>query len=182
MKTNGLHCYNLVKPKLCDARHKLLAAENNFPKARKEQEAARKRGPHQCRVPGSKLKLLFSVQRLPAAVSAATTITAVTVPASATASTAATTTARSSSATAEPASSTTAARSPTTPATAAFTRGPSFVDDDIAAHEIVTVQTLDGALGFLVAVDFDESESSWLPRKTVAHQGNIRRSDSSLSK
>jgi len=182
MKTNGLHCYNLVKPKLCDARHKLLAAENNFPKARKEQEAARKRGPHQCGVPGSKLKLLFSVQRLPAAVSAATAaaISAVAVPAATTAASA-TATARPSTASAAIAATATAAapRSPATP-TAPFTRRTSFIDDDVAAHEIVAVQSLDGALGFLVAIDLDKSEPAGLTRETVAHQGDIRRGDSRL--
>lgn len=181
MKTNGLHCYNLVKPKHCDARHKLLAAENNFPKARKEQEAARKRGPHQCGVPGSKLKLLFSVQRLPAAVSAATTaaIAAVTVPATATAASA-TPTARPSSASAAIAASATAApRSPAATA-ATLTRRTSFIDYNVAAHEIVAVQSLDGALGFLVAIDLDKSEPAGLTRETVAHQGDIRRGDSRL--
>jgi hypothetical protein len=42
------------------------------------------------------------------------------------------------------------------------------------------VQTLNGALGFIVAVDLDKSESTRLPRKTVAHQRNIRRGDSRL--
>jgi hypothetical protein len=44
------------------------------------------------------------------------------------------------------------------------------------------VQTLNGALGFIVAVDFDKSESTRLPRKTVAHQRNISRGDSRLRK
>jgi hypothetical protein len=42
------------------------------------------------------------------------------------------------------------------------------------------VQTLNGALGFIVAVDFDKSESARLPRKTVAHQRDVRRGDSRL--
>jgi hypothetical protein len=46
----------------------------------------------------------------------------------------------------------------------------------------MSVQTLNGALGFLVAIDFDKPEPARLPRKTVAHQGNVRRSDSRLSK
>src|ERR1700691_1332573 len=97
MKTHVLQCYNLVTPKHCDGRHKLLVAENSFPKACREQEATRERGPHQCGVPVSMLKLLISVQRLPAAISTATAaaISTVTVPASATAASA-TTTARPS--------------------------------------------------------------------------------------
>jgi hypothetical protein len=99
--------------------------------------------------------------RLPAAVAAApaAAITAVTVPASATTATA--TTAPSSAAPAKAATATAAARS-SSAATAALTRGTSFVDNNVAAHEIVAVQTLDGALGFLVAIDLDKSEPAWL--------------------
>jgi hypothetical protein len=46
----------------------------------------------------------------------------------------------------------------------------------------MSVQTLNGALGFLVAIDLDKPEPAWLPRKTVAHQRNVRRSDSRLRK
>jgi hypothetical protein len=76
--------------------------------------------------------------------------------------------------------------SPTAPASTASASAlagwPGFVDDNVAAHEIVAVQSLDGALGFLVAIDLDKSEPAWLPRKTVAHQGDIRRGDSRLRK
>jgi hypothetical protein len=44
----------------------------------------------------------------------------------------------------------------------------------------MAVQTLNGALGFLVAVDLDKPEPARLPRKTVAHQGDVRRGDSRL--
>jgi len=103
-------------------------------------------------------------RELPAAVSAASAaaITAVTVPASASAPTATTTTARSSSASA-PTATTAAARSPSASATATLTRRPGFVNNNVAAHEIVAVQSLDGALGFLVAIDLDKSEPAWLP-------------------
>jgi len=46
----------------------------------------------------------------------------------------------------------------------------------------MAIQSLYGAFGFLVAIDLDKSEPAWLTRETVAHQGNIRRSDSRLSK
>jgi hypothetical protein len=46
----------------------------------------------------------------------------------------------------------------------------------------MSVQTLNGALGFLVVIDLDKPEPAWLPRKTVAHQRNVRRSDSRLRK
>jgi hypothetical protein len=130
------------------------------------------------------LATLDSQNELPAAVSAASAaaITAVTVPASAPAASAATPARSSSAATAKAASATTPARSSSSPTATTLTRRPRFVDDNIAAHEIVAVQSLDGTFGFLVTIDFDESESSWLPRKTVAHQGDIRRSDSSMSK
>jgi hypothetical protein len=44
----------------------------------------------------------------------------------------------------------------------------------------MSVQTLNGAFGFIVTVDFDKSETTRLPRKTVAHQRHIRRGDSRL--
>lgn len=101
--------------------------------------------------------------RLPAPIAAApaSAIAAVTVPATATTAPA-TTAAPAPAAPAKAAPATTAAaRSPTT-ATAALTRRTSFVDNDVAAHEIVAVQTLDGALGFLVAIDLDKSEPARL--------------------
>lgn len=97
--------------------------------------------------------------RLPAAVPTATAaIAAVTVPASATA---ATTTTAAPSPTATAKAATAAARSSSATA-ATLTRRPGFVDDNVAAHEIVAVQTLDGALGFLIAIDLDKSEPAWL--------------------
>jgi hypothetical protein len=102
--------------------------------------------------------------QLPATISAApaAAITAVTVPASAPAATATTAAARSPSAPAKAATATTAARS-SSASTASLTRRPCFVDDNIAAHEIVAVQSLDCTLGFLIAIDFDKSEPAWLP-------------------
>ena len=101
-------------------------------------------------------------KELPAAIAAATAaaIPAVTVPATATAASA--TAATSTTATAKAATAATAAARSSSPATAALTRGPGFIDDNIAAHEIVAVQSLDGALGFLVAIDLDKSEPAWL--------------------
>jgi len=110
-------------------------------------------------LPGSRFEFLSGTVRLPAAVSAAAAVPAVTVPASATAPTAATA-ASSSPATTTAEAATTA---PATTAAPAFSRWPGFVDDSISAHEIMAVQSLDGALGFLVAIDFDKSEPAWLP-------------------
>jgi hypothetical protein len=45
----------------------------------------------------------------------------------------------------------------------------------------MAVQTLDGAFGFFVILDLDKPEPAWLPRKTVAHQGDSCRGDSRLS-
>ncbi len=122
--------------------------------------------------------ILKSWSRLPAAVAASPTAAIAAVPASASAATA-TTTAPSSSATTTAEAATAAPASPTAPA---FSRRPGFVDNNVAAHEIVAVQSLDGTLGFLVAIDLDKSKPTWLPRETVADQGDIRRGDSRLSK
>ena len=116
--------------------------------------------------------------RLPAAVAASAPIAPITVPASAPASTAAPTASSSTPAT------TTEAATAASPASApsAFPRRPGLVHNNVAAHEIVAVQSLNGALGFVIAIDFDKSEPARLTRKTVAHQGDIRRGDSRLSK
>ena len=124
-----------------------------------------------------------------ASASAITTIAAVPSTAAATPastarpSTAASATRSSASASAvTTAPATASARSSTAATTAAFTRGTRFVDDNVAAHEIVAVQTLHGAVGFFVAIDLDKSEPARLPRKTVAHQRDVCRGDSRLSK
>jgi hypothetical protein len=95
---------------------------------------------------------------LPAAIASTTApaISAVTIPA-ATAPAAAATTPSSSTAPAEAAAASSAAS-----ATAAFTRGAGFVHNNVTAHEIVAVQSLDGAFGLLVAIDLDKSEPAWL--------------------
>jgi hypothetical protein len=97
--------------------------------------------------------------QLPAAVSSAAAIAAVTLPASAPAATSSP--AAPSSPTAAPAKAATPAPSSASPA--AFPGGPGFIDNDVTAHKIVAIESLDGALGFLVAVDFDKSEPAWLP-------------------
>ena len=133
------------------------------------------------------LQILNVGRRLPAPVASASpaTITAISSTTAATPATATTTAATATAATTASAITATSAPSarPATSASApTFTRWASFVDDNIAAHEIMSVQTLNGALGFLVAIDLDKPEPAWLPRKTVAHQGNVRRGDARLSK
>jgi hypothetical protein len=81
-----------------------------------------------------------------------------------------------------PTATTTAAAPATTttakaaaPTTTAALRGSRFIDNNIPAHEIVAVQSLNGAVRFLIVIDFNESEAAWLSRKAVADQRNIRR-------
>jgi hypothetical protein len=118
-------------------------------------------------------QLLSIDRRLPAASAATAAITAVTV---STAATAATTTAATrpsatattwpstATTTAEPATATAATRSSTTAASAtALPRRTSFVDHNVAAHEILAIQTLNGAVGFFVVIDLDKSEPARLP-------------------
>jgi hypothetical protein len=128
-------------------------------------------------LPGSSSTFSNDVARLPATAAAAA-ITAVAVPAD-TASAPATTPGASPASTASTESAPTATAASATPA---LSRWPRFVHYDVAAHEIVTIQSLDGALGLVVAIDLDKPEPAWLARKTVAHQGNVCGSNSRLSK
>lgn len=126
-------------------------------------------------------------RRLLPAPAASTAISAITaVPAASAATPASTTrpaTAAStrSSATASAVASapaSTAARPATTAAT--FPGRASFVNDNIAAHEIVAIESLHGAVGFFVVVNLDKPEPARLTRETVAHQRDICRGDSRL--
>jgi hypothetical protein len=102
-------------------------------------------------------------RELPAAVSTATAaaIAAVTVPATATTATS-TTTAATPTAAAKAATPTAASRPSSSAATTAFTRRTGFVNDNVAAHEIVAIQSLDSALGFLITIDLNKSEPTRL--------------------
>ncbi len=127
------------------------------------------------------------MKRLPAPVAAttATAITAVTATtaaaSTATASTAASASATAAAVAATTASTTTIAASASSSA-ATFTRWTGFVYHNVTAHEIMAVKSLNGAVGFFIALDLDKSEPAWLPGKTVAHQGDNRRGDSRLGK
>jgi hypothetical protein len=46
----------------------------------------------------------------------------------------------------------------------------------------VAVQSLNGAVGFLVAIDLNKAKPARLARKTVAHQGDVCGGDSRLGK
>jgi hypothetical protein len=130
-------------------------------------------------------------QRLPAAAATAATIAAVptTTPASiataasiaAAAGTTAAATAGTTAATAAKAA-TTSTPSSAASATTAFARRTRFVNDDVTAHEILAVQTLNSTVCFFIVCYLDESETARLTRKTVANQRHIRRSDSRRGK
>ncbi len=129
-------------------------------------------------------------QRLPAAAATAATIAAVpaTTPASiATAASiaAAAATAAATAGTTAPTAAkaaTTSTPSSAASATTAFARRTRFVNDDVTAHEILAVQTLNSTVCFFIVCYLDESETARLTRKTVAHQRHIRRSDSRRGK
>jgi hypothetical protein len=52
---------------------------------------------------------------------------------------------------------------------APFPGRPSLVDNNISAHEVLTVEPLNGAVGFLITVDLDKPKPAGLAGKTVAH-------------
>jgi hypothetical protein len=123
------------------------------------------------------------VSRLPATVAAATAVATISATATAASTTTASTSpAPSTAATAVSPTTTPAAAGPAAASTATFAGGPGFVDHNVAAHEVMAVQTLDGAIGFFIAVDFDKPETARLAGKTVAHQGDGRCGDSGLRK
>jgi hypothetical protein len=106
-------------------------------------------------LPGLRFRFKTCAGPLPTAVA---TISTIAIPAASTAAPSTTPAAPSTaSASAKPATT-----APTTASTAALPRWPRFVDDNIAAHEIMAVQSLNGTLGFLIAIDFDESEPARL--------------------
>src|SRR5437870_11837966 len=66
----------------------------------------------------------------------------------------------------------------TAPAAASpFARGTRFVDDKVAAVEVLAIQGLHGLVGFLVILNFDEAKASRLTGETVPDEGNAGRSN-----
>jgi hypothetical protein len=65
------------------------------------------------------------------------------------------------------------------PASALFLRT-GFVDDEIAAAEVLAVHGIDGAISFFVIGDFDESETARLTGETITNEINSRGIDTSL--
>lgn len=92
-------------------------------------------------------------------------------------------TATTSSATPAAEPPTSSAASGTAPAaTTAFAGGTRFVDDKIAAAEVLAVQSLDGLVRFLVTLDLDEAKTAGLPRKAVTNEGHTGGSNAGLHK
>jgi hypothetical protein len=75
----------------------------------------------------------------------------------------------STTATAIATSSTTIATTATT-ATRALCLRSSFIDDQVPAPEVLTVQGRNGAICVFIAGDFDEGEATRLTRETIANQ------------
>jgi hypothetical protein len=48
-------------------------------------------------------------------------------------------------------------------------RRTSFIDDDISAHEVLAVESLDSAARFFIVVDFNETEPARLSRELVSY-------------
>jgi siroheme synthase len=100
-----------------------------------------------------------------AAISTATTAASATstIPTAATTSTASVTTA-------------------TTTPSRAFCLGARFVDNQVPATEVLTVQAGHRTLRVFIARNFDESETARLARETIANQTDCRGADSNLRK
>ena len=74
------------------------------------------------------------------------------------------------STTAAPSSMTTIASSPSAAPAATFSLRASFVDNQSAAEEVLSVQCSDGFFGFRIITDFSETKASRLSCKTIAKQ------------
>jgi hypothetical protein len=70
----------------------------------------------------------------------------------------------------------------TTATTRAFCLGTRFVDNQVPATEVLTVQAGHRALGVFIAIDFDERKTARLACETVANQTDCRGADSNLRK
>jgi len=61
-----------------------------------------------------------------------------------------------------------------TPATASALRWSSFINSEITAHEVLAVESLDGASSFFIVVDFYEAKPTSLSRELVRHYSHVR--------
>jgi hypothetical protein len=106
-------------------------------------------------------------EKLAVAIAAAAVSTAAT-----TATPAATTSAATVTASATPTTSAATVTTTTTAASAAtFTLRAGFVDHKSAAQEILAIESGDHLFGFGVVANFSETKTAWLPRETIAEQG-----------
>jgi hypothetical protein len=121
-------------------------------------------------------------QRLPAAAATIAAVPATTTASIATAASTATAAAAGTTSPTAAKAATTSTPSSSASATTAFARRTRFVNDDVTAHEILAVQTLNSTVCFFIVCYLDKSETSRLTRKTVAHQRHIRRGDSRRGK
>jgi hypothetical protein len=112
---------------------------------------------------GEKLPAVSAIAAVSTITAAPAATTAAISPIAATATTAATITAAS------------------TAATGAFRLRASFVDHEVPATKVLTVEAGDGAIGIFITGDFDEREAARLSCKTVTDQTNCRGGDSQLT-
>jgi hypothetical protein len=59
---------------------------------------------------------------------------------------------------------------------------PRFIDYQVPAAEILAVQGVNGAIGILIALHFDEGKTTRLARKTVTNKIDARGSNADLRK
>ena len=70
-----------------------------------------------------------------------------------------------------PSATAVAATTTSASATTTFTLRASFVDHQCPAEEVLYVESGDHLFGFGVVSNFSETKTAWLPRKTIAKQG-----------
>jgi len=98
------------------------------------------------------------------AIATIATVAAITTAAAATAATSAITTTAAATATAVATASTTA--------TGTFSLRAGFVHHEVSATEVLTVETVDCAIGIFIAGDFNESETAGLAGEAIANQAD----------
>ena len=110
------------------------------------------------------------------AISAVATVAAVAAAAAAAATTA------TAIPTSAAATATTVTASTTTAATGAFRLGTRFIDNEVPASEILSVQGSHGAIGFFIIGNFNEGETTRLSRETISNQADSRGIHTNLPK
>jgi hypothetical protein len=131
-----------------------------------------------CVLPATTTAASVSAVAIPS--TATTTAAATAASATTAAGTTAATRASSATTTAAKAAAGTPPGAAATAGTTPFARRTSLVDDNIAAHEIMSVQSLNGAIGLFVVINFHESKPAWLAGKTVTDQRDVGSGNSRL--